>query len=73
MSLLVLAGREPWLLSGKAQEEGDGSGGTAAPALLDFTGDKNEQAEKYVSLAISSSVIFYLHSYHLGIFAERRG
>lgn len=45
MSLLVLAGRKPWLLSGKAQEEGDYSGGTETPALLDFTGDKNGQAD----------------------------
>lgn len=37
VDLLCLAGKEPQPLSGKAQEEEEGAGGTAAPALLDFT------------------------------------
>lgn len=44
------AGSPGKLLSGKAQEEGDGSGGTGTPALLDFTGDKNGQADNMSAL-----------------------
>ena len=56
VDLLCLAGREPQPLSGKAQEEEESSGGTAAPALLGFTNSVTQRRFGAVALVVSTSL-----------------
>lgn len=66
VSFLFLAGREPWLLSGKAQEEGDVSGGQGLQHCwisLELKMDKLIICQ----LCHFFKCNFYFHSYHLCI------